>query len=316
MDLNRENHTIITTFILDGLSNVPEVQYLLFVLFLCIYIITIAGNLTLILAIKHNSKLHIPMYFHLGNFSFLEICYVSVTVPKMLSNLLAKHKTISFLGCAIQMYCFFLFGTTENNMLEIMAYDRYNAICHPLLYTIIMNRKKNIQLILGAWFLGAVISLVHNIPTFNLPFCGNNHINQFFCDVPPLLKLACTDTWINEIVLFVVGGFVVIGSFLPITVSYTLIIFTVIKIHSASGTKKAFSTCVSHFIVVIIFYGSDTFMYCRPKSSYAMNQDRVVAMFYSVIAPCLNPFIYSFRNSDVKTAIKEIIQQTLMARQF
>ncbi|KAM4651140.1 olfactory receptor 5AP2-like [Discoglossus pictus] len=304
--MEAKNYTTITEFILLGLSEIPELQCCIFFAFSSIYTITVIGNLTIILAIEFSPELHTPMYFHLANFSFLDISYISVTVPKSLSNLLSEKKTISFYGCTTQMFWVLLFEGTECYMLAAMAYDRYNAICHPLLYTIIMSRSRCIQLITGSWLIGAVDSAIHKTLTFIIPFCGNK-INHFFCDIPPLLKLACTDTNINEIIIFGIGGSVIITSFLTTMTSYRQIISTIINIHSTSGRKKAFSTCISHFTVVSIFYGSGFFMYLRPKSSYSMDQDRLIAIMYTVIAPLLNPFIYSLRNNDVKTALRKLV---------
>ncbi|KAG8568776.1 hypothetical protein GDO81_014151 [Engystomops pustulosus] len=305
-----ENHSIITEFILEGLSDSKEFQIFLFVIFLYIYILTVSGNVYLILAYRLSPNLHNPMYFYLANFSFLDICYITGTVPKMLSNFLSEQKTISVSGCAVQMYCVWLFGGTECYILAAMAYDRYNAICHPLLYNVIMNNVICTQFIIGSWIIGAGNSLIHTILTFSLTFCSNK-INHFFCDVPPVLELSCTNTWINELVIFLISGCVIIGSFIFIMISYIKIISSVLKVHSRSGTRKTFSTCTSHLIVVTIFYGSGIFMYFRPKSSYGMNQDRLVSIMYTVIAPLLNPFVYSLRNSEVKLAMKSILHKLI-----
>uniref|UniRef100_A0A8C5N114 Olfactory receptor n=1 Tax=Leptobrachium leishanense TaxID=445787 RepID=A0A8C5N114_9ANUR len=294
---------ITTEFILAGLSEVPEYQIYLFLAFLLVYVISVSGNLCLIMAYNLSSNLQNPMYFNLANFSFTEICYISVIVPKMLANFLDERKTISFYGCRAQMFFLLLFGSVECYMLAVMAYDRYNAICHPLLYVTLMSRKVCIQLISITWIVSAANALVENILTFNLPFCGRKRINHFCCDVPPVLELACTDTWANEIVLFVLAGCVIIGSCLLILLSYIKIIVAILTIHSRSGRKKAFSTCASHFTVVSIFYGSAIFMYFRPRSSYSMGQDRLASLMYTIIAPLLNPFIYSIRNNDVKSAL-------------
>ncbi|XP_075696880.1 olfactory receptor 5V1-like [Rhinoderma darwinii] len=304
------NHTIISEFILVGLSDSQELQLFLFVVFLYIYIITVSGNVYLILAYRFSPNLHTPMYFYLANFSFLDICYITGTVPKMLSNFLSEEKTISVYGCAIQMYCVWLFGGTECYILAAMAYDRYNAICHPLLYKVIMNNETCTLLIIGSWIIGAANSLIHTVLTFSLTFCSNK-INHFFCDVPPVLELSCTSTWINELVIFLVSGCVIIGSFIWIIISYIRIISTVLKVDSRSGRRKTFSTCTSHLIVVTIFYGSGIFMYFRPKSSYGMDQDRLISVMYTVIAPMLNPFVYSLRNSEVKLAMKRILSQLI-----
>ncbi|XP_053308380.1 olfactory receptor 1019-like [Spea bombifrons] len=301
------NRTSLTYFILVGLTENPGFQPFLFAVFLCFYVVTVSGNTCIILAYRLCSALQTPMYFCLANFSFIEICYVSTIVPKTLANFLAEHKTISFRGCALQMYFGFLFGGAECYMLAALGYDRYNAICFPLLYNTIMSRKACLQLVLGSYLIAAGNALVHNVLTFALPFCGSNRINHFCCDVPPILELACADTRINEAVLFGLAGCVIIGSFVFIMFSYIKIISAVLSMRSTSGRKKAFSTCTSHFMVVAIFYGSAIFMYFRPKSAYSMYQDRLASVMYTVIAPLLNPFIYTLRNNDIKVALIKLI---------
>ncbi|KAM4703163.1 olfactory receptor 5AP2-like [Rhinophrynus dorsalis] len=311
--MDSDNHTMFSQFILVGLSEMPELQHLLFIVFLCIYVITVFGNMSMIFAYMLSPNLHTPMYFYLANFSFLEICYISSTLPKMLSNLIAEPKAISFNGCIIQMFWFVLLGGTECYMLAAMAYDRYNAICHPLLYNIIMNKGTCIRLIAGSWLIGAVNSLIHTVLTFSLSFCTHK-INHFFCDIPPLLKLACTNTRNNELVLVVGCFFVIVGSFILTMSSYTLIIINILNIHSVSGRTKAFSTCTSHLMVVTIFYGSATFMYFRSKTNYVINIDKLLSVMYAVIVPLLNPFIYSLRNSDVKLAVRNIVYKRIVVR--
>ncbi|XP_056398468.1 olfactory receptor 5G3-like [Hyla sarda] len=213
-----------TEFILLGFSGIIDHQFSLFPIFLCIYMITVSGNLCIIITYKLSPSLHTPMYFFLANFSLLEIMYVSSTVPKMLSSLLTKCKVISFSGCAVQMYCVLLFGGTECYMLAAMAYDRYNAICHPLMYTQIMREIVCIQHIVGSYVIGAVNALIHTVFTFSLPFCGSNEIDHFFCDVPPVLEISCQDIWVNVLVIFVISGCVIIGSFVLTTLSYIEII--------------------------------------------------------------------------------------------
>ncbi|XP_068098265.1 olfactory receptor 5G9-like [Hyperolius riggenbachi] len=309
--MGQNNYTAVTEFILIGFSAIPQLQIVMFVVFLMVYLVTILGNFCIILAYVSSVTLHTPMYFLLSNFSFLEICYISVNIPKMLSNFISNHKAISFYGCAVQVCSFGICGGVECFLLAAMAYDRYNAICHPLLYTIIMNRLVCIRLIVGSYLVGSVNSLLHTILTFTLPFCGPNNIDHIFCDIPPILKLACTDTSINQIVIFVTSNCVLVGSFLLILISYVCIILAVIAIHTTLGRKKAFSTCTSHFTVVAIFYGSVMFMYLKPESSAASanNQDKLVAVLYTVIAPLLNPFIYSLRNRDVKNALINIFMK-------
>ncbi|XP_069802691.1 olfactory receptor 5AR1-like [Dendropsophus ebraccatus] len=314
-DTKGKNITRINEFVLVGLSNVSEIQYLLFVLFLCIYLTTVLANLSIIFVVRFSPSLQTPMYFFLANFSFLEICYVTATVPKMLSNFLTTHKTITFYGCVMQMYWFLLFGGTECYMLAAMAYDRYNAICKPLQYGIILSKKVCIQLVSGSYLIAAVNALIHTVLTFTLPFCVNI-IDHFFCDIPPLLKLSCSDTWFNELVIFLISGSVIVGSFILTMISYAKIISTIVNMKSNTSRQKAFSTCVSHFTVVIIFFGSGIFMYFRPKSSYSMDEDRLIAVMYTIIAPMLNPFIYTFRNGNVKVAVKRLMHQMAITQKF
>ncbi|XP_077113595.1 olfactory receptor 5A2-like [Ranitomeya variabilis] len=303
------NHTVGTGFILLGFSGVIKNQVFLFPIFLCIYIITVCGNLSIILAYKLSPSLHTPMYFFLANFALLEIIYVSCTVPKMLSSLWPECNAISFSGCAIQMYCFLLLGGTECCMLGAMAYDRYNAICHPLLYTVIMSEVVCIQHIVGSYVVGAVNALIHTTFTFSLPFCGSIEIDHFFCDLPPVLELFCQDIWVNELVIFLIAGCVIIGPFIVTIISYVEIISKILKLRSTSSKKKTFATCSSHLIVVTIFYGSGIFMYFRPRSKYKSGKNSLVSLMYTVIAPLLNPFIYSLRNKEVKSSIKNIFVQ-------
>ncbi|KAG8542862.1 hypothetical protein GDO81_025964 [Engystomops pustulosus] len=303
------NCTTPSVFTLVALSDIPSLQVVLFVIFLSIYVIAILGNLCIIFTYKCSSNLRTPMYFFLANFSFLDICYISTTVPNMLLNFLSEHKTISFYGCVVQLYFLMLLGSTECYILAAMAYDRYNAICQPLQYNIIMNKVSCIKFIFWSWVIGVINANIHTTLTFTLPFCGSNMINYFFCDIPPLLNLAYTDTWINELATFVIGGLVTMGSLLLTMISYVNIIYTISKIRSNSRRMKAFSTCVSHFTVVTIFYGSGIFIYLKPRSNYIMEHDRLVAIMYTVIAPLLNPFIYSLRNSDVKDAARKIIRE-------
>ncbi|KAG8568771.1 hypothetical protein GDO81_014146 [Engystomops pustulosus] len=303
------SHTVTTGFILLGFSGITNHQVFLFPIFLCTYIVTLCGNLTIIITYKLSPSLHTPMYFFLAHFAFLEILYVSCTVPKMLSDLLSECKVISFSGCAIQMYCYLLFGGTECYMLAAMAYDRYNAICHPLLYTVIMSEITCIRHVVGSYVIGAANSLIQTAFTFSLTFCGSNEIDHFFCDVPAFLELSCQDIWVNILVVFVIGGCVLIGSFIVIIISYVEIISKILQLRSASGREKTFATCSSHLIVVTIFYGSAIFMYFTPRSSNRDGKNSVVSLMYTVIAPLLNPFIYSLRNRDVKLSVINIFLQ-------
>ncbi|OCT72733.1 hypothetical protein XELAEV_18035716mg [Xenopus laevis] len=288
------NHTSITEFILAGFTVAPAMQRLLFVIFFNIYVITVLGNVLISVAYRRNSNLHTPMYYLLSNFSFLETCYVSATVPKLLSDLLAEEKRISFYECYV---------------LAAMACDRYHAISNPLLYCVTMNDRVCAKLIAGSLLIGAVNSLVHTSLTYSLPFCDANEINHFFCDVLPVLELACTDTQVNEMAIFVLAGAVIVGSLILTIISYSLIIFTILNISSKSGKRKAFSTCASHFASITIFYGSEIFMYLRPKSSHVMDQDSFISVMYTVISPLLNPFIYTIRNTEFKASILKLIYQ-------
>ncbi|XP_069802696.1 olfactory receptor 5AP2-like [Dendropsophus ebraccatus] len=306
------NQTLSTDFTLVGLSENQKLKVFLFVAFFLFYIITLIGNVSIILAYNFSPALQNPMYFFLTNFSFLEIFYVSTTAPKMLVNLLSENKSIPFYGCAAQLYFVLLLAGTEFYILAAMAYDRYNAICHPLLYTVIMRKIACIQLIAGSWAIGATNALIHTLFTFSLPFCGSHKLNSFFCDVPVLLKLACKDTWLNELIVFIFGGGMTVGSLILTIASYIKIISAIFNIHSSFGRKKAFSTCTSHLIVVTIFYGSVIFMYLRPSSSYGKDEDKLVGVMYTIIAPLLNPFIYSLRNKEFKTAVKKMLNRMVV----
>ncbi|XP_053311800.1 olfactory receptor 1020-like [Spea bombifrons] len=302
----RWNNTHFKEFILLGLTDNPKLQVFLFCLFFIFYIVTLVGNIGIIVAVRADSRLHTPMYFFLNNLSFLDLCYATIITPKTLVNFLSTSKTIGYNECALQMFFFAASVTTECFLLGIMAYDRYVAICNPLLYTIIMRKRVCVQLLAGAYTLGYLNATLHTICTFRLPFCKTNKIDHFYCDVPPLLKLSCIKTTMNEILMFIFGGFAETSSLTTIIVSYSYIISTILKIRSSEGRKKAFSTCASHIVAVNIFYGAILFMYLRPSSTYTMSQDRVASVFYSVVIPMLNPLIYSLRNSEVAQALKKI----------
>lgn len=302
-----ENITSVKTFILLGFSNAPRWQILFFVIFLCIYIATVLGNLLIIVIINVDSALSTPMYFFLRNLSFLEICYTSVTIPKLLDNILALDKTISLRACATQMYFFLFFGATECCLLAFMAYDRYVAICNPLRYLVIMTKTVCVKLAALSWTCGSLVAVGHTTFIFTLPFCGSNVINHFFCEIQPVLKLVCGDTYWNEIQIIGAAAFVILMPFMLILLSYFNIIATILRMTSAQSRQKAFSTCSSHLIVVSLFYGTAIFIYIRPKSSYSLNVDKLLSLFYSVITPILNPIIYSLRNKDVKGALKRTV---------
>ncbi|XP_065271755.1 olfactory receptor 10A2-like [Emys orbicularis] len=301
------NHTVQTKFILLGFSTLPRLQDLLFSVFLLSYLITVTGNLLIILLTLADPALHTPMYFFLRNLSFLEICYTSVTIPKMLANLLSEDKTISFIDCAVQTYFSFFLGGSECFLLVSMAYDRYVAICKPLHYSVVMNRKVSTGLAAGCWLTGLLLSFSHTSVVFTLPFCRSHEINHFFCDIPPLLKLACGDTSRNEIAVFMVALFFVSFPFVLILMSYISIISTILKMPSGAGRRKSFSTCSSHLMVVMLFYGSGAIMYLKPNSSYSPDTDKFLSLSYTVLTPMLNPIIYSLRNKEVKGAFWRIM---------
>nr|XP_056719756.1 olfactory receptor 10C1-like [Euleptes europaea] len=302
-----ENNTSVKTFILLGFSETPHLQILFFVIFLCIYVATILGNLVIIVIINVDSALSTPMYFFLRNLSFLEICYTSVTIPKLLDNILALDKSISLRACATQMYFFLFFGATECCLLAFMAYDRYVAICNPLRYPVIMRKRVCIQLAALSWVCGSLVAAGHTTFIFTLPFCDSNVINHFFCEIQPVLKLVCGDTYWNEIQIITAAAFVILMPFMLILLSYSHIIATILRMKSAKSRQKAFSTCSSHLVVVSLFYGTAIFIYIRPKSSYSLNVDKLLSLFYSVITPILNPIIYSLRNKDVKGALGKTV---------
>ncbi|XP_004443847.1 PREDICTED: olfactory receptor 8U9-like [Ceratotherium simum simum] len=306
-----ENCTVFTDFILLGLADRQEVQQGLFVLFLLVYGLTVIANLGMILLIKMEHRLHTPMYYFLSNLSFCDVCYSTIVSPKMLADFLSEEKRISFSLCAIQMYLFGVFADVECLMLAVMAYDRYVAICNPLLYTIIMSRRVCTQLVAIVYIESLVYSAVFTFCTIQLSFCNSNVVNHFFCDFPPLLALSTSDTTINEIVMFTYSSCVLGCSIITVLLSYSYIITTILRMNSAEGRRKAFSTCASHLTVVAIFYGTLLFMYFRPSSSYSMDTDKMASVFYTVVIPMLNPLIYSLRNKDVKGALKKAIDTKL-----
>nr|XP_056720386.1 olfactory receptor 5F1-like [Euleptes europaea] len=307
--LGRQNQTSVTEFVLLGFSIDLKEQSLLFAFGLLAYLLTLTGNLAIITLIRIDQCLQTPMYFLLGNLSFIEICCISTTIPKMLWDLLLRDKTISFVGCKLQLYFFGTLGSTECVLLSAMAYDRYVAICHPLRYTVLMSQKTCWGLLASSWAIGNVNSIVNTALVFSLDFCHSNEIDHFFCDIPPLLQLSCSDTLVSQMVTFTVSGGIMILAFSLILLSYILIVSSVLKIRTAQGRMKAFSTCASHLTVVSIFYGALMYMYIRPSSSHSMEQDRLVTFLYVIITPMLNPLIYSFRNKEVQGAVRRVLRK-------
>ncbi|XP_048342976.1 olfactory receptor 1019-like isoform X2 [Sphaerodactylus townsendi] len=307
--MNEGNYSSVNEFILLGLTDNPKMQLPLFALFLLVYIIIVIGNVGMILLICTVPQLHNPMYFFLGNLSVVDLCYSTVTAPKMLADFLADSKRISYNACALQLYLFAFFADVECALLAVMAYDRYVAICNPLLYTVIMSNKVCKRLMAVAYIIGTVDSIAYTCSIFQLSFCSSNIINHFFCDMPPLFELSCSDTYISEIVVFIFDGYVEAGSLGIILVSYIYILTTIMRMRSAEGRQKAFSTCTSHLTIVRMFHGTALFMYLQPSSSHSMEEDKWISLFYAVIIPMLNPLIYSLRNKDVKHALTRALRK-------
>lgn len=299
--------TWVNEFVLLGLTDNAKSELFLFAFFLVVYSVTLVGNSLMVITITLSSDLHSPMYFFLRNLSIVDMCYTTSTVPKLLLDFLSEVKRISFFGCVAQLYFFISFGGIECVLLAAMAGDRFVAICMSLRYTDIMSWKMCTILATLCWIIGLVNSLAHTIFTFRLPFCRSRSLNHFFCDIPPLLALSCADTTINEIVVYTAGGSVIVGSFMLTILSYIFIVKSILKIKTATGRQKAFSTCASHLVVVILYYGTIVFTYIRPTSTYSLDQDRVVPVLYGIITPMLNPIIYSLRNKDVHRALTKVI---------
>lgn len=311
-----ENSTTVTEFILLGLSDACELQMLIFLGFLLTYLVILLGNLLIISITLVDRRLYTPMYYFLRNFAVLEIWFTSVIFPKMLTNIITGRKTISLLGCFLQMFLYFFLGTTEFFLLAVMSFDRYVAICNPLRYTTIMSKKVCVQLVLCSWMLGLIIILVYCSIIFQLPFCGPNIINHFFCDNFPLLELICADTSVIEFLGFVLAIFTLLGTLAVTATCYGHIIYTIMHIPSAKERKKAFSTCSSHIIVVSLFYGSCIFMYVRSgKSGQGEDHSKMVSLLNIVVTPTLNPFIYTLRNKQVKQVFREHVKKLLTLSQ-
>ncbi|XP_075690677.1 olfactory receptor 10C1-like [Rhinoderma darwinii] len=305
----RMNQTTVTNFIILGFSAFTDVCLPIFFFLLFVYLATLIGNGAVVYIVHSDLALHSPMYFFLCNLSILEIVYSSVTMPKILINLLSKDKKISFIGCAIQMFFFLSLGTTECLLLAVMAFDRFNAICRPLHYSLVMSAKNCCHLSAFSWLSGALLSMGQTTFIFSLPYCGPNVIDHFFCDIPPVLKLACSETYLNEIAIFSVCVAILLTPFLLILGSYTQIISTLLKMTSVENRGKAYSTCISHLTSVTLFYGTASFMYLRPRSLYSLETDRFLSLFYSVVTPMLNPLIYSLRNQEVKASFLRILKR-------
>ncbi|KAM9675335.1 olfactory receptor 13C7-like [Dama dama] len=309
------NQSTVAGFVLLGLSDQPKLEKTFFVLILCMYLAILLGNGLLILVTVSDSRLHTPMYFFLGNLSFLDICYTTSSLPLVLDGFLTPRKTISFSACAIQMFLSFAMGATECVLLGMMAFDRYVAICNPLRYPVVMRKAVYVPMAVSSWLAGGANSLVQISLAVQLPFCGDNVINHFTCEVLAVLKLACADISINVISMGVANVIFLGAPVLLIFVSYIFILTTILRVPSAEGRKKAFSTCSAHLTVVVIFYGTILFMYGKPKSRDPLGADKqeladkLISLFYGVLTPMLNPIIYSLRNKDVKVTVKNLVNQ-------
>ncbi|XP_062931867.1 olfactory receptor 5L1-like [Cynocephalus volans] len=309
--MGEENCSTVTEFILLGLSDDPELRVFLFLLFLLIYGVTVLANLGMVALIRVSSRLHTPMYFFLSHLSFVDFCYSSTIVPKMLANIINKDKAISFLGCMVQFYLFCTCVVSESFLLAVMAYDRFVAIYNPLLYTVSMSEKVCGELVSCCYFCGSVCSLIHLCLALEIPSYRSNVINHFFCDILPLLSLACSDVTMNEVLLFIVATFNEIVAIVIILSSYLFILITILRMSSAEGRSKAFSTCASHLTAIVVFHGTILYIYCRPSTGSGGDVDKVATVLYTVVIPMLNPLIYSLRNQDVKEALRKVVGSKL-----
>uniref|UniRef100_F6X167 Olfactory receptor n=2 Tax=Callithrix jacchus TaxID=9483 RepID=F6X167_CALJA len=298
------NQTRVAEFLLLGLSGQAEQEEVLFGLFLWMYLVTIIGNMLIILAISCDGHLHTPMYFFLANLSCVDICFSSVTIPKMLVNHVLGSKSISYMGCMTQIYFFITFINMDGFLLSVMAYDRYVAICCPLHYTTSMRPRLCILLVATSWVITNLHALLHTLLMAQLAFCSNNAVHHFFCDPYPILKMSCSDTFVNDLMVFTVGGMIFLAPFTCILVSYAYIFSNIWKLPSAHGVRKALSTCGSHLTVVSLFYGAILGVYMHPSSSYSV-QDTLATVIFTVVTPLVNPFVYSLRNRDMKGALRK-----------
>uniref|UniRef100_A0A8C3W9K7 Olfactory receptor n=1 Tax=Catagonus wagneri TaxID=51154 RepID=A0A8C3W9K7_9CETA len=308
--MKEENQTSVSEFLLLGFSSWPEESVLLFALFLCLYLTGLFGNLLILLTIASDHCLHTPMYFFLANLSIVDLCLPSSTVPKMLFNIQTQTQSISYSGCLVQMYFCMMFANMDNFLLTVMAYDRYVAICHPLYYSIIMTQHLCISLVGIPWVIAILNPLLHTLMMTHLHFCSNNVIHHFFCDINSLLPLSCSDTSLNQFLVLAVVGLIFVVPSVCILASYGLIISTVMKIPSAKGKLKAFSTCGSHLALVILFYGAITGVYMSSSYRHSSEKDSAASVIFMVIAPMVNPFIYTLRNNELKVALKKALGQS------
>ncbi|XP_069326088.1 olfactory receptor 8J3-like [Eulemur rufifrons] len=302
-----ENFTQVTEFILTGVSDRPELQIPLFLVFLVIYGLTVAGNLGIITLTSVDSRLQTPMYFFLRHLAIINLGNSTVIAPKMLINFLVKKKTTLYYECATQLGGFLLFIVSEVIMLAVMAYDRYVAICNPLLYMVVVSRKICLLLVSLTYLYGFSTAVVVSSCVFSVSYCSSNVINHFYCDNVPLLALSCSDTYLPQTVVFISTATNLFSSMITVLVSYFNIVLSILRIRSSEGRKKAFSTCGSHMMAVTVFYGTLLFMYLQPKTKHSLDTDKMASVFYTLVIPMLNPLIYSLRNKDVKVALKKFM---------
>ncbi|XP_014943426.1 olfactory receptor 5B3-like [Acinonyx jubatus] len=308
-----DNRTEVMQFILLGLTSDPELQVPLFIVFTLIYLITLVGNLGMMALILLDSRLHTPMYFFLSNLSLVDLCYSTAVTPKVMAGLLIRDKVISYNACASQMFFFAAFATVESYLLASMAYDRYAAVCKPLHYTTTMTTGVCACLAIGSYTCGFLNASIHTGDTFSLSFCMSNVIHHFFCDVPAVMVLSCSDRRVSELVLVYVVSFNSFFALMVILISYIFIFITILKMHSSTGYQKALSTCASHLSAVSIFYGTVIFMYLQPSSSRSMDTDKMASVFYTMVIPMLNPVVYSLRNKEVKSAFIKVVSETKLS---
>ncbi|XP_006905733.1 olfactory receptor 502 [Pteropus alecto] len=314
MDSPRDgNHTAVKDFTLLGLTDNLILQVILFMTILCIYLVTISGNLSTIILIRISSQLHHPMYFFLSHLAFVDICLSTSVTPNMLINFLVERNTISYYGCGMQLGSATFFGAVDCFLLAIMAYDRFVAICNPLLYSTKMSTQVCVQFLTVAYVGGFINASSFTISFYFLIFCGPNQVNHFFCDFAPLVELSCSDSRIPTVVSSIVAGFIIVVTVFVIATSYIYILITILKMRSNEGRHKAFSTCTAHLTVVILLYGTITLIYVMPKSSYSTDQNKVVSVFYMVVIPMLNPIIYSLRNNEIKGALKQVLVKKIFS---
>ncbi|XP_007523018.1 olfactory receptor 5K1 [Erinaceus europaeus] len=307
--MTEENHTIKTEFILEGITEFTEVKILLFVVFLTIYLVTMVGNLGLVVLIFMERRLHTPMYMLLGNLALVDSCCACAIIPKMLGDFFSENKMVSLYECMAQFYFLCTVETADCFLLAAMAYDRYVAICSPLQYHTMMSKKLCAQMTTGAYIAGNLHSMIHVGLLLRLAFCGSNHIKHFYCDILPLYRLSCVDPYVNELVLFVFSGSIQVFTIGSVLTSYLYILVTIFKMKSKEGRTKAISTCASHFLSVSLFYGSLFFMYVRPNLLEEGDRDIPAAILFTIVVPLLNPFIYSLRNKEVIAVLKKIVME-------